>query len=117
MSDRKKVKEFIESATNSVEYWKAATENCNEAYQALQKELAREQALTQKHREKNLARYKKHHKSLDGRFSIYKNSAKKKKIQFKLSLDEFKDYTSSNCYYYNGKSFDRDYVGIDRIDY
>ncbi len=51
------------------------------------------------------------------RYSVYKNRAlNKRKVIFKLSIEEFEKITSLKCNYCNGFSTNVDYVGIDRID-
>jgi hypothetical protein len=52
-------------------------------------------------------------KTLKGKYRQYKNDAKKRDIEFKLTFEEFSLLWNKNCYYCNSKI---DTIGIDRID-
>ena len=52
----------------------------------------------------------------EGRFDIYQRSAKKRNIQFELTLDEFKRISSNLCYYCCAFKEGADYSGIDRVN-
>ena len=47
------------------------------------------------------------------RYIHYKSGAKRRKIEFKLTLEEFKTFWQKSCYYCNSKI---ETIGIDRID-
>lgn len=52
--------------------------------------------------------------SKTGRYNIYKQNAKVRKLEFKLSKDDFEEITSKPCYYCG--DFSKGYNGIDRYD-
>lgn len=57
--------------------------------------------------------YKKYEKSVFRKFGIYKRSAKKRDLLFKLTLDEFVQYFGKKCSFCGTVN---DKNGIDRID-
>jgi hypothetical protein len=56
------------------------------------------------------------HKTAKARLTDYKNSAKKSKRTFALTLEQFEAITSQKCHYCQQYSKGRDYCGIDRKD-
>lgn len=57
--------------------------------------------------------------STRNRYNSYKGSAKHRKLEFSLTLDNFEEITSRPCIYcggYNGDYFGKQFNGIDRID-
>ena len=53
---------------------------------------------------------------LKTRYRVYRKRASNKGLNFDLSLEEFSDLTSLVCYYCNQLTFEKTYVGLDRID-
>lgn len=57
--------------------------------------------------------------SLQARYQTYKQSAKKRNLEFDLTREEFNEITSKSCYYcgdYSGDFLGEQYCGIDRVD-
>lgn len=50
------------------------------------------------------------------RYSRYKSSANSKKLDFRLSLEGFKEITNKKCYYCGNFTKNKDHCGIDRIN-
>ena len=57
--------------------------------------------------------YQKYWASPKGKYIVYKSSAKKRGLQFLLTLDTFKQILKQPCFYCND-AFDS--IGIDRVD-
>lgn len=55
-------------------------------------------------------------KDLNKRYSTYQTRAKKKKINFELTKEEFDNITSQPCLYCGEYTEGKENVGIDRID-
>lgn len=63
--------------------------------------------------------------AMNGLFSLYKISARKRNIKFEITINEFRKITKSNCFYCgakpsqicSGATWDGDYIynGIDRV--
>lgn len=90
---------------------KEKVKNYNKDYRQNNKERIKNQ--TKEYRETNKEYIKIYRKTLKPKFSFYKASAKKRNIEFKLTLEEFEFFWQKNCYYCN-RSIDT--IGLDRID-
>ncbi len=68
-----------------------------------------------KHKKAKRTYWNKWNITLNGRYSSIKKNAKYRKIEFKLTVEEFDKLTTQDCIYCNSKS-GKTYVGLDRID-
>ena len=73
----------------------------------------KEKVYKNNHPEKVKAWNKKFHNTPSGAFSIYKNTAKDRQIEFRLTFDEFIKFWKSDCTYCDDKI---ETIGLDRID-
>lgn len=65
----------------------------------------------------NSETYKKHKRSIEYRFLISKLIAKKRELQFSLTLNEYKNLISNLCYYCGDVTLGKAQgIGLDRID-
>lgn len=80
---------------------------------------AKRKKYREEHKEQEKARRQRYDKTVNGRYSIYKQGAKQRNIKFELSLTEFDKITKQPCLYcgsFNGEIDGVPYSGIDRID-
>lgn len=68
------------------------------------------------HLEKFAAWNRKFHGTPKGKFSIYKNTAKERGINFELRYEDFLKFFDKDCHYCGEKILDCGGVGIDRVD-
>ena len=66
-------------------------------------------------RDSCLSASRKFHHSLEGKFSIAKSGAKKRKLDWNISFEEFAEYNSRPCFYCGG-SLPPAGGGLDRVD-
>ena len=80
---------------------------------------AKRKQYRESHREQERARRKHYDTTAKGRYSIYKQNAKQRNIEFDLTFEDFDNITKQPCFYcggFNGKCDDISYGGLDRID-
>lgn len=65
-----------------------------------------------KHRIRLVETVKNYHKTPAGRYTMYKTTAKRKGLEFNLTLSEFTGLISKVCSYCGSK----DSIGVDRVD-
>jgi hypothetical protein len=54
--------------------------------------------------------------TIDGKFAMYKRSARRKGRRFSLSKEQFAKLVTKKCHYCGDQELDKNLVGIDRID-
>lgn len=84
----------------------------NPEYKAYDREYKR--LNNWKYKNKNLERDKKHAKTLRGRYTTYRISARKRKLEFTLTEENITHIVTQPCFYCN--TFKYETSGIDRID-
>jgi hypothetical protein len=80
---------------------------------------AKRKQYREAHKDEIRARRKYYDTTVNGRYSIYKQGAKQRNIEFNLTLEEFDNITKQPCSYcgeFNGECDGIKYSGIDRID-
>jgi hypothetical protein len=117
--ERKAVKqEWKENNYDKVaEYWiNARSRQINEDHEAyLQKQAANMKQWRDNNPDKVEEINRKNRNSIERNYYSYKKRAEDKRLAFELSINEFKNIVSNECYYCN-KNTDKNFIGIDRID-
>lgn len=83
---------------------------CRECQKAISKQYRQE------HKEERASYDKQRSQTPVGRFVIYKSAAKKRGLEFDLTVEQFEEITSQVCYYCGEYAEGKEYCGIDRID-
>lgn len=80
---------------------------------------AKRKKYRETHKEEERERRKKYDITVRGRYSIYKQNAKQRNIQFDITVEEFDEITQQPCTYcggFNGECNGIKYSGVDRIN-
>lgn len=67
----------------------------------------------QENRSSVLLKAKSRQQTLDSKYKLYKREAKRRKLDFEITFDEFEKYWQANCYYCDDRITT---IGLDRID-
>ena len=83
-------------------------QRCEECYKKLRD--------TEKRRERTRRNYKKEYKTnINAYYTKYLVNAKKRNLEFTLSIEEFEEIINNSCYYCDYYAYD-EVVGVDRLD-
>lgn len=85
---------------------------CRECTNSKRRESYRKPEINKIVRQRNL----KYSQTLKARFYKYKFDAKKRKLVFELTLDEFSNITNKECYYCDSFSTNKNFTGVDRVN-